>query len=128
MSTNQVISTAQIEIFDEENVRIGYLKKEDVLSYKNTRQDVVYIDAATAGPPLVPVTKSLNLITSTIEYIVIYAYNDVKIVINGSITELPAKGSFILSGSEITSVDIINENTTEVKLEIIQGDELVSGD
>jgi hypothetical protein len=117
----KIISQSQVEIYDLNNVRINYIKKEAQITYKKTRYDIDYIDKAT----VIPVTKPLNLIASTIEYLVIFTNNPCKISINGE-TSIEVNGQFLVAGSKITSIDVVNESfENEVKLEVIQGDELV---
>lgn len=126
---NQIINTSMVEIFDENNVRIGYLKKEPVLNYNNSRQDVIHINAATgvSPGPYTPVSKTLDLISDTIEYISLYSYAPVKVNINGSVNAIPVNGQFTICGSIINKVVVTNELPTEVKLDVIQGDEVISG-
>jgi len=120
-----LISTTQIEIYDNNNVRIGYMKKEPILYYKKTRYDIDYVNKAVEGAPI-PTIKTLNLIADTIEYLAIITNRPVKISVNGSDDLITINGQLVISGTAITSVSIFNEDPeNDVKLEIIQGDELV---
>ena len=121
-----LISTAQIEIYDNNNIRIGYMKNEPKLYYKKTRYDIDYINKAIAGSPIIPTIKNLNLIDDTIEYLAIITNRSIKISINGSNDLITVNGQLIISGTIITSVSVYNEDPdNDVKLEIIQGDELI---
>ena len=123
----KIISTLQLEVYDSDNVRIGYMKKNPDIAYVKARYDIDYIDAAEQGPPIVPVVKDLNLIGPNIEYFALNSSLPVKISVNESTDLILVDGQFVIAGSEITSISITNENDSEVVLEIVQGDETVSG-
>jgi len=125
---DKIISTLQVEIYGDNNVRIGYLKKDPQITYKKAVYAIDYIDSATPPidpTPLVPTEKDLALINDTIEYLAIYTSDEVAICLNGDPIQTIVNGEFVVSGSQITAVKIINSNLFEVKLEIVQGDEAV---
>jgi len=113
-----IISTIQAEVYDDENVRTGWLKEEDTLSYKNALRSYMTIDASATNQPI-------SLIASTIEYLAIYSSAEIKIRINDIANPtMTVNGQFVLSGSEITSLYVTNEDSTNtVSLDIVQGDE-----
>jgi len=117
MSQN-LISTIKVETYDSNSVRVGWLEKEDTLSYKQARQSYISIPAATDD-------QELDLINTTIEYLAIYSAAEIKIRINDVTNpEITINGQFVISGAEITSLFVSNEHATAaVVLDIIQGDE-----
>ena len=116
---DSLISTVQSEIFNGNNVRTGYLKKEGSIVYNMTRQDVLKIPAGATD-------QALSLIDTTIEYLFLNSTAPITIKINGSVDAMTMNGQFVLAGSAITSVAVSNAGTADVKLDVVQGDEQVS--
>lgn len=116
---NELYTTLESETFDENNVRVGYLTKEESITYKNVVQSSQYIEGET-------VDQIIPLIETTIECLQIYSYGEVSIKLNGSTDAITVDGLFVLTGTEITSLKISNAEETEVKINIVQGDVVVS--
>lgn len=106
----KIVSTINVEIFDSANVRIDYPSTDTspvtVTLYVDEKNNDIY--------KILPETvdRSISIVNSDCEYLVIFTDNPISIKLNGSGDAITVTKQFVLMGTGINSLSVSNDSTT----------------